>query len=59
MNIIPSKAPNLAVPSAVYDRQYEQQFHDMLRLYFAQIDNAVAALIINANNAEMEEWLEP
>ena len=34
-------APNLPNPSASYDQQSGQQFNNVLRLYFNQIDNAI------------------
>jgi len=35
----PSKAPNLIVAPADYNQQNQQQFLNMLRLYFNQLDN--------------------
>lgn len=40
----PSKAPNLPMAPGQYAPQYQEQFSNALRLYFAQVDNANAAL---------------
>ena len=37
--LIPSKAPNLPIAPVEYAQQYQDQFTNALRLYFAQIDN--------------------
>lgn len=41
----PSKAPNLPMAPGQYAPQYHEQFSNALRLYFAQVDNANAALL--------------
>ena len=35
----PSKAPNLPIAPVKYDQRYQDMFSNVLRLYFAQIDN--------------------
>jgi hypothetical protein len=35
----PSKAPNLPVAPVEYSQQYQMEFNNALRLYFAQLDN--------------------
>lgn len=41
----PSKAPNLPMAPGQYAPQYMEQFSNALRLYFAQVDNATAAVL--------------
>lgn len=43
--LIPSKAPNLPIAPVSYTQQYQDQVLNALRLYFNQIDNALANLI--------------
>lgn len=38
-SLVPSKAPNLPIAPVDYSQQYQDQFSNALRLYFAQIDN--------------------
>lgn len=45
ISLRPSKAPNLPMAPGQYAPQYQEQFSNALRLYFAQIDNANAALL--------------
>ena len=42
--LTPSKAPNLITAPVEYDQQNQQQFLNMLRLYFNQLDNISSAL---------------
>jgi hypothetical protein len=42
----PSKAPNLPIAPVEYNQQYIDQLSNALRLYFAQIDNAIQELIV-------------
>ena len=39
VTLIPSKAPNLPIAPVEYAQQYQDQFNNALRLYFAQVDN--------------------
>ena len=41
----PSKSPNLPMAPSQYVPQYHEQFSNALRLYFAQVDNANAAVL--------------
>jgi hypothetical protein len=43
--ILPSKAPNLPIAPVEYSQQYQDQFGNVLRLYFNQIDNDWAAVL--------------
>lgn len=43
--ILPSKAPNLPIAPVEYSQQYQDQFGNVLRLYFNQIDNGWAAVL--------------
>lgn len=38
-------APNLPLGPALYERQYQDQFANILRLYFNQLDNAFGSLL--------------
>lgn len=38
-------APNLPLATALYERQYQDQYSNVLRLYFNQLDNAFASLL--------------
>ena len=38
-------APNLPLATALYERQYQDQFANILRLYFNQLDNAFGSLL--------------
>jgi hypothetical protein len=44
--LIASKAPNLPIGPTEYSQQYQDQFANALRLYFATIDNFTQAIII-------------
>ena len=44
-SLVPSKAPNLPIAPVDYNQQYQDQFSNALRLYFAQIDNDWAAVL--------------
>ena len=35
-----TKSPNLPIAPAEYNQQYQDQLNNVLRLYFAQLDNA-------------------
>jgi hypothetical protein len=43
--IRPSKSPNLPMAPSQYAPQFHEQFSNALRLYFAQVDNANAAVL--------------
>jgi hypothetical protein len=45
--ILPSKAPNLPIAPVEYSQQYQDQFGNVLRLYFNQIDNDWSAVLGN------------
>ena len=45
--IRPSKAPNLPIAPVEYSQQYQDQFSNALRLYFAQVDNSSQGTIAN------------
>lgn len=44
-SLITSKAPNLPYATVSYDSRYQDQFTNILRLYFNTIDNALAEII--------------
>jgi hypothetical protein len=41
----PSKAPNLPIATAVYDKRSEDMYSNILRLYFNTIDNIMSAIL--------------
>jgi hypothetical protein len=43
------KAPNLPISPELYSTQFQEQFSNVLRLYFNQIDNFAQALYIPAS----------
>lgn len=47
LQLIPPKAPNLPLGTAEYSRNYQDQFANVLRLYFNQLDNVLRQLIAN------------
>lgn len=49
--LVPSKAPNLPLAPQIYDQQTFDRFSNVLRLYFNQIDNALASLSVNVGGA--------
>jgi hypothetical protein len=44
-----TKAPALPVAPTDYNRQYQDQLNNVLRLYFSQIDNFIAQLMANSS----------
>jgi hypothetical protein len=42
LELRPSKAPNLPIAPVQYDQRYQDQFANVLRLYFAEVDNLSA-----------------
>lgn len=45
--LIPSKAPNLPIAPAEYQPRHQETLTNVLRLYFAQVDNVNGALVGN------------
>ena len=45
LDFINPVAPNLPLATPQYDRQFQDQFENILRLYFNQLDNAFASLL--------------
>ena len=45
LNFTNPKAPNLPLATPLYERQYQDQFANVLRLYFNQLDGAFGALL--------------
>ena len=43
-----AKAPNLPLAPVVYESRYQDQFANVLRLYFTQLDNYLAAIMENS-----------
>lgn len=52
LNVLrPSKAPNLPIAPGEYEARFHEQFTNVLRLYFAQIDNFTAGMSSEAGGA--------
>lgn len=49
--LVTSKAPNLSIAPPEYSKQYADMLNNILRLYFNQIDNALASLSGNIGGA--------
>jgi hypothetical protein len=49
----PSKAPNLPIGPTEYDQRYMDQLTNVLRLYFAQVDNFGAGLISGSGGGSL------
>jgi len=49
--LVTSKAPNLSIAPPEYSKQYADMLNNILRLYFNQIDNALASLSGNVGGA--------
>jgi len=45
--LLPPKSPNLIVSPEEYDRRYQEQFNNALRIYFNQLDNTFQTLLSN------------
>lgn len=45
--LLPPKAPNLPIGQVEYNRQYQDQFNNALRIYFNQLDNTLQTLLSN------------
>ena len=56
-NILNTVAPNLPVAPNDYERRYQDQFSNALRLYFRQVDNSNEQLIRAANSLSVMNWL--
>ena len=41
----PTKAPNLPIAPVEFDQRWGDQFSNVLRLYFSQLDNVTSALL--------------
>lgn len=56
-NILNTVSPNLPVATDQYQRKYQDQFGNVLRLYFKQVDNSNEQLIKAANSLSVMNWL--
>lgn len=50
-------APNLPVAPAQYDKRFQDQYSNVLRLYFSQIDNSTQQLTQAVGSLSTEQWL--
>lgn len=53
----PTKAPNMPTSPEKYSRQHMDQFKNMLRLYFVEIDNNNQQLTQMTNSNTVTQWL--
>jgi hypothetical protein len=44
-SLLPPKSPNLLVSPDVYDKRYQEQFNNALRIYFNQLDNTLQSIL--------------
>jgi hypothetical protein len=56
-NLRSTIAPNLPVATLEYSNIYTDQFANVLRLYFNQLDNANTQEINSINNLNVTSWL--
>jgi len=56
-NIVTTKAPNLPISASQYSQQYEDQFSNVLRLYFNQLDSVNAQNVTAINNLNVNTWM--
>lgn len=52
--LIAPQAPNLPLAPGVYTNQYQEQFNNVLRLYFNQLDNFVQPFGTNSGGANLQ-----
>lgn len=52
--LIPSKAPNLPIGPVDYSQQFMDQYSNVLRLYFNQIDNGLGSLLAPSGGSLLE-----
>ena len=52
--LIAPKAPNLPLAPGIYTNQYQEQFNNVLRLYFNQLDNFVQPFGTNTGGANLQ-----
>jgi hypothetical protein len=50
-------APNLPVAPVSYEQRYQDQFSNVLRLYFSQVDNSTQQLTQAVNSLSVMNWL--
>jgi hypothetical protein len=53
----PSKASNLAVAPLDYEKRYQDQLNNQLRIYFNQVDGNTQELIQKLNSLSVMTWL--
>lgn len=56
-NINKIVAPNLPVAPVEYQQRYQDQFANVLRLYFRQVDNSTQQLTNAVNSLSTQQWL--
>ena len=57
-NIRNSIAPNLLVAPVDYNKQYQDQLNNALRLYFNQLDNFTAQIAQQTASQQVLIWMD-
>lgn len=57
-NLRNSKAPNLLVSPFEYNKQYQDQLNNALRLYFNQIDNFSGEIAQRVASQQVLIWID-
>ena len=57
MNILPTKAPSIGLPTVQYDPRQQQAINNQLRFYFSQIDNDIYEIIQEIGSINVRSWL--
>ena len=55
-NIFPAKAPSLPLAPIKYNLGYQNQFNNVLRIYYNQIDSNTQQLIEGVNSVTTLQW---
>ena len=56
-NIFSAKAPSLPLAPVEYDLGYQNQFNNVLRIYFNQIDSNTQQFIEGVNSVTTLQWM--
>jgi hypothetical protein len=57
-NLRNSKAPNLLIGPVEYNKQYQDQLNNALRLYFNQIDNFSGEVAQRLGSQQVLIWMD-
>ena len=56
-NILPAKSPNLPLATVEYDFGLQNQFNNVLRIYFNQLDSNTQQFIERINSVTTLQWM--